>query len=299
MTEVSEVLTAVSGRLSRFRRGGVSGPATAFLSPARKAGFADGGPVASDAVTVGEELAAAALPVRRRSAGGLWFQGVGGVGRLDGGVDYDWRGMVGGLDAALFSPDLRLGVFAGGVNGGEETAYDKSETRNATAGIYGGYAMGGGWYVSGQAGWTRVRVSNRRRLEGSTGEARSDYADRVCRCGRRLAGRVPGGRVVAGTYAGSGSTTCGWRRSTKAALASQRSRGDRRGFRATRGLGFGLPDGSTWTRGWRWSRNSALAGRFIWGRRRRRPPCRSMTYRRRSRSRDRRPTPTRRRAMSG
>ena len=44
IAEVSRVLTRVSERLSRFRRAGVSGPATAFPSPARKAGFADGGP---------------------------------------------------------------------------------------------------------------------------------------------------------------------------------------------------------------------------------------------------------------
>ena len=184
---------------------------------------------------------------------------------MDEGVDYDWRGMVGGLDAALFSPDLRLGVFAGGVNGGEETTYAESETRNATAGIYGGYAMGGGWYVSGQAGWTRIRVSNRRRLDGSAGEARSDYADRVLSLRAEVSRDVSlGDGWWLEPYAGSGVDHLRLASFHESGLGgANESRRDRRGLgdaRSGSGCRTGRPDALALERIRPWLDGSSGAG---------------------------------------
>ena len=151
-------------------------------------------------------------------------------------------------------------MFAGGVNGGEETAYAESETRNATAGIYGGYAMGGGLVRVGTGRLDADPVSNRRRLDGSAAKpgriTRTGFLSLQAEVSRDVSLGDGGGwnrTRVRGRPLAAGVVPQRPFRAQSVARGSARVSGD-----APRSS-FGLPDGSTWTRGWRWSRNSALA----------------------------------------
>ena len=190
----------IGGRLAALRSGG-SGAGTlvasSTLSPAAMAGFASVGPMASDHGPDDSDAPMLALgnDILFQAGSAIWFQAIGGIGRIDGDdniddTDYKWTGMIGGYDTTL-SEHTQVGAYFGYADGeSRQSSRDATiDTGNYMFGIYGDHDLGNDWRVSGRAGWTRIVTGSRRNLDfgGIDRTATADYTDNALNADIELA----------------------------------------------------------------------------------------------------------------